>query len=103
MIADVAECRQKEPLTHLPRTIAILAIEGFGGEIDPPSAYLAGIGAESQLSRDPLRGFLFENLVIVENGRELRALEIKSSPTFRPEFVKGLISFSKAHPDLGER
>ncbi len=83
-------------------------------------AFLLGIENPSQVSRDPLVGQLFENLVIIEclkaqanqgkipslyffrdsngnevdllfqKGRTLTAIEIKSSPTYNPALVKGL-------------
>lgn len=94
------------------------------------ACYLLGITDARQMSRDPLRGALFENLVIVEllkhrynsgkdpamfyyrdshhtevdlvlkKGRELVAVEIKSSATFHTEFLKGLDYFRKL---FGER
>lgn len=93
------------------------------------AAYLAGIRTENQMSRDPLRGHLFENLVIVEEmkraynsgrtpalsfyrdsngvevdllveeGRQIRPIEIKSSATFHSDFTKGILSFAKIHGD----
>ncbi|MCC2624587.1 MAG: hypothetical protein K0R14_460 [Burkholderiales bacterium] len=84
------------------------------------AAYLLGIENTQQLSRDPLRGFLFENLVILElvktrlnmgldtglyfyrdsnqneidviykSGHELLPIEIKSAQTFDPTFLRGL-------------
>ena len=89
------------------------------------ATYLLGIETEAQLERDPLRGKLVENLVILElvktrynaglepnlffyrdqsqlevdvllqNGSELIPIEIKSSATFRAEFIKSLESFRK--------
>ncbi len=86
--------------------------------------YLLGIENETQLERDPLRGSIFENFVIVElikarwnlgkehqlyffrdnHGNEIDALfqsgpklcpiEIKSSQTFTPSLAKGLEFFS---------
>ncbi|MDP1621411.1 MAG: ATP-binding protein [Bacteroidales bacterium] len=84
------------------------------------ASYLLGITNGEQLSRDPLRGALFENLVIMEvikqrynrgedpsvfffrdshhkevdlilkKGHQLTAVEIKSSATYHPDFLKGL-------------
>ncbi len=83
-------------------------------------AFLLGIEKPSQVSRDPLAGQLFENLVVVEclktrtnqgkmpnlyffrdssgnevdllfqQGRTLTAIEIKSSSTYNPALLKGL-------------
>ena len=93
---------------------------------------LAGISQESELARDPLRGGLFENFVILERikhayNRGLRPdcyfyrdsqgvevdllehahgkllpLEIKSSATFTAEFCKGLETFAARFPDKCE-
>ncbi len=87
------------------------------------AGYLLGIENETQLERDPLRGRLVENLVILElvkarynsglepnlffyrdqsqlevdvlvqNGSELIPIDIKSSATFRLEFIKSLETF----------
>jgi len=87
------------------------------------AAFLLGIRTEEQAYRDPLRGSLYENLVIVEilkgahnrgirpevyfcrdsHGNEVDLLirergslipvEIKSAATFSPEFLKGLERF----------
>ncbi len=84
------------------------------------AAYLLGIENLTQMSRDPLRGSLFENMVIVElmkyrfnrgldhglyffrddkqhevdviipSGADLVGVEIKSSLTFHQDFLKGL-------------
>lgn len=89
------------------------------------AAYLLGIENEQQMSRDPLRGGLFENLVILEllktrlnrgldpqlyfyrdqQGNEvdviyksaykLMPVEIKAGQTFNKEFLKGLNYFKK--------
>jgi len=89
------------------------------------ASYLLGIQNETQLSRDPLRGHLFENAVILElkkhrlnqgldphlfyyrdiqknevdilykKGHELVPIEIKSSKTFHPEFTKKLKVFQE--------
>ena len=93
------------------------------------ASYLLGIENAKQLSRDPLRGALFENMVIIEmikkrvnrgldhnlffyrdshhseidviqkQGSKLIPYEIKSSQTFHPEFLKGLLRFKKNLPD----
>ena len=87
------------------------------------AAYLLGIHTEEQAFRDPLRGNLYENLVVADivksalnrgirpeiffyrdsNGKEvdllvresgkLTPVEIKSAGTFSSEFVKGLEHF----------
>ncbi len=91
---------------------------------------LLGITEIAQLQRDPLRGNLFENLVVMEliksrynqgwdpslyfyrdnqrnevdiiykRANELIPIEIKSAKTFNQEFTKGLEYFSKL---VGER
>ena len=85
--------------------------------------FLLGIRERSQISRDPLVGLIFENLVVIEAlktrynrgqlgdiyyfrdrngnevdllaecGRELQIIEIKSSTTFKMEHLKGLKRF----------
>ena len=90
--------------------------------------YLLGINTESQISRDPLFGQIFENLVIIEllkhqlnkgeepnlyfyrdsnhtevdvihqAGRQLIPIEIKSAMTFNKNFVKGVSYFQKLSP-----
>ncbi|MBM3198313.1 MAG: ATP-binding protein [Chlamydiae bacterium] len=87
------------------------------------AAYLLGIETASQVGRDPLRGSLVENLVILEliksrwnqglehrlffyrdshhneidvlfqHGHDLIPIEIKSSETFNSSLLKGLVSF----------
>lgn len=87
------------------------------------AAYLLGIENISQMERDPLRGQLFENLVILElikarwnqglehrlyfyrdshhnevdllfqRGHDLVPIEIKSAKTFNSSFLKGLTAF----------
>jgi predicted AAA+ superfamily ATPase len=91
------------------------------------AAFLLGIHTEEQASRDPLRGNLYENLVIAEVAKgalnkgirpelyfyrdtygsevdllirekgQLTPVEIKSAGTFAVDFVKGLERFR----DLG--
>jgi uncharacterized protein len=90
------------------------------------AAFLLGLENETQVSRDPLRGNLFENMVVgealkfrynrgrrnnlffyresngnevdllAESGRRLFAVEIKSGATINPDYFKGLRHFSKA-------
>ena len=90
--------------------------------------HLLGITEVGQLTRDPLRGFIFENHVILElyknelnagrhpdfffyrdshgnevdlvirTGRQLRPVEIKSAVTFVPEFTRGLERFAALFP-----
>ena len=94
------------------------------------ASYLLEIDSPHTLSRDKMRGHLFENMVIMDylkevynsgkngglyfyrdsNGSEVDLLikkgnvydcmEIKSAATFHPDFTKGLKSFRKAFPDL---
>ncbi len=94
------------------------------------AAYLLGIENTTQMSRDPLRGALFENMIINEflknsfnsglspdlyfyrdsnhfeidlirkSGHELTLYEIKSAQTFHPDFLKGLKRIKKT---FGER
>jgi len=91
---------------------------------------LLGIADENQLNRDPLRGNLFENLVILEKikraynlveqknfwyyrtsdgkeidlveetGRVLTPFEIKSSATFNSDYIKNFDVFQKEYPEL---
>jgi predicted AAA+ superfamily ATPase len=92
-------------------------------------AYLLGIETVEQMSRDPLRGHLFENLVVNElmkarfnqgldprlyfyqitgrievdlvyqQGHELIPIEVKSSRTFNSSLISGLKSFIKIAPE----
>ncbi len=92
-------------------------------------SYLLGIENQSQLSRDPLRGSLFENMIVVEyfkrrynkgldarcfyfrdnhgneidlvipSGNKLESVEIKSSQTYHTSFLKGLNFFNKVYPE----
>ena len=96
-------------------------------------AYLLGIEKPEQVSRDPLVGNIFENLIVIEalkgrynqgnnadlyffrdsNGVEidllcktsegLTGVEIKSSSTWHPKFAKGLLTFSKSSSQLLRR
>lgn len=93
------------------------------------AAYLLGIEKVNQVARDPLRGSLFENMVIAEifkqyyhrgkrprlhfyrdrtgnevdlvaeRGRELVLLEIKSGQTVTKQFFKGLNQLQKIIPN----
>lgn len=93
------------------------------------ATYLLNIENSDQLKRDPLRGALFENFVIVEkykkrfnkgldtnyyffrdktgnevdilqkNGHLLKATEIKSAATFNSDFLKGVKYLQKLYPD----
>ena len=93
---------------------------------------LAGIKTVEQLTHDPLRGGLFENLVVLEkmkqsfnagerpdlyfyrdsngvevdmvehSGRKLFPTEIKSSATFNPDFCKNLHKFAERYADKCE-
>lgn len=92
-------------------------------------AYLLGIETVDQMARDPLRGNLFENLVVNElmkarfnqgldprlyffqvtgrneidliyqRGHELIPIEVKSSRTFNSSFISGIKTFTKIAPD----
>lgn len=93
-------------------------------------AYLLGINASGQITRDPLVGHLFENLIVLEalkskynqgldanlyfyrdshgneidllhaSGRKLMGIEIKSSSTFNNSFKKTLLNFSEKQSRL---
>jgi len=93
------------------------------------AAYLLGIRDGEHAIRDPLRGGLYENLIIsdiykgafnrgirpnlyffrdsngnevdlvIREGRRLIPVEIKSSSTFAPEFIKGIQRFRELTPD----
>jgi len=93
------------------------------------AAYLLGIETSDQVSRDPLRGGLYENLLILEilksrlnygkrpelffyrdthgnevdliikAARNLIPFEIKSAVTFTPDFLKGIEHFRKIAED----
>lgn len=92
------------------------------------ASYLLGITNSTQMSRDPLRGSLFENLVITEvvkhyfnigqdqpmfffrdnhhlevdliikRADKLIALEIKSAQTFNADFLKGINRLTELMP-----
>lgn len=92
------------------------------------AAYLLGLESALHVSRDPLRGNLFENLVvadvmkcrmnqgkdphifflrtekgfevdlIVQDGRVLTPVEIKSAATFNPAFIGGVKRFCATEP-----
>ncbi len=92
--------------------------------------YLLGIENENQISRDPLRSHLVENLIFLEllkyrynhgldsqlyyyrdvrknevdiifkNGNDLIPIEIKSGETFHKDFLQGLLFFQEL---VGER
>jgi hypothetical protein len=94
------------------------------------AAYLLGLTEENHVQRDPLKGNLFENMVIaemfkqhyhfgkrprlfflrdstgnevdvvMEEGQNLKLIEIKSGKTVNKSFFKGLNSMKKA---LGDR
>ncbi len=93
------------------------------------ASFLLGIENEKQISRDPLRGNLFENLVVAEslkyrfnrgqrsnlyfyrdskgnevdllfaNGSDLFPIEIKAGMTISKDFFKGLTHFAKVFPN----
>ena len=93
------------------------------------ASYILGIENTNQLSRDPLRGGLFENMIVSEffkkrfnkgldaryyyfrdnhgnetdliipQGHELRGVEIKSSQTYHKDFLKGLNYLKKIYPE----
>ena len=89
------------------------------------AAYLLGIESPAQLARDPLRGQLFENLVVSDLvkirtnigrdpnlffvrdskgfeidalyafGRDLHPMEIKSARTYVPDLARNLVAFQR--------
>lgn len=93
------------------------------------ATFLLGIENETQLARDPLRGSLFENLVVAEalkyrfnqgrrsnlffyrdskgnevdllivSGSDIFPIEIKSGMTITRDYFKGLTHFAKVFPD----
>lgn len=92
------------------------------------ASYLLGIEGADVAERDPLRGNLFENMVVIEalkarlntgrepelyfyrdnkgnevdilfrQNRKLVPIEVKSAMTFNPEFAKGIGQFQKICP-----
>lgn len=94
------------------------------------ATYLLDIDAPQQLIRDKMRGPLFENMIVMEclkanynksknnclyfyrdsnrnevdilikNKNKYDLLEVKSSQTFHPDFLKGITSFERAFPEL---
>jgi hypothetical protein len=90
------------------------------------AAHLAGLRTAEQVARDPLRGGLYENLIIadilkqrlnlgqppdlffyrdthgnevdlvIQKGRSLYPVEIKSAATFHADFHKGIVRFQAA-------
>ena len=90
------------------------------------AAYLLGVETPQQLSRDPLRGNLFENLVVAEarkqatnrgrdprmafyrtekgfevdlilgRGTNVRPVEVKSAQTFDKSFVRNLVTYAES-------
>lgn len=97
------------------------------------AAFLLGIENAKQMSRDPLRGNLFENMVIAEaikwryhrgkrsnlffyrdakgnevdlllvNGSDIFPIEIKAGMTITRDYFKGLTHFAKAIPEQRPR
>lgn len=97
------------------------------------ASYLLGIENTTQLARDPLRGNLFENMVVMElfkaranqgkeprlcfyrdsnenevdvvfgAGNKQRPIEIKSAATFSKHFFKGIEHFYRADPQGVEK
>ena len=93
-------------------------------------AFLLGIEKPSQISRDPLVGQMFENLVVIEclktranqgllpnlyfyrdsngneadilykHGRELTVIEVKSSSTYKTSLLKGLKKITDLSPTI---
>lgn len=96
------------------------------------AASLLGLESPQQILRDPLRGSLFENLVVVEalkqranaglspglwflrtadgfeidllrsSGRDLRPIEIKSSVTWRDALARNVRAFVRDTPSASE-
>ncbi|HNS16185.1 MAG TPA: ATP-binding protein [Bacteroidales bacterium] len=93
------------------------------------AAFLLGIENTTQLDRDPLRGALFENMIVsefmknrfnkgldsnlffyhdshhneidivIKHGNLLQPVEIKSSQTFHPDFIKQFNHFLRTFPN----
>lgn len=96
------------------------------------ASYLLGLETTQQVSRDPLRGNLFENLVVADilksrlnsgkepnlfylrtekgfevdlimrEGRTLKPVEIKSAATFNRGFLAALKRFCEAEPEAAD-
>lgn len=94
--------------------------------------FLLGLTEPDQVTRDPLVGAIFENMVVMEclkmryhqgrmaemyffrdsnrnevdlvvrDGRDLKAIEIKASQTFRNDHLKGLRRFAALSSQAGE-
>lgn len=94
------------------------------------ACYLLDIDSPELLNRDKMRGPLFENMIVMEclkaiynegkntgiyfyrdsnrnevdilikNKNKYDLLEVKSSQTFHPDFLKGISSFESAFPEL---
>lgn len=97
------------------------------------ASFLLSIHTSEQISRDPLRGALYENIIILEimknslnsgkktnlfffrdatghevdllihQGRELLPVEIKSSATFSKDFLKGISYFRNLSVDCSQK
>ncbi len=93
------------------------------------ASYLLGLENEQQVGRDPLRGNLFENMVVIEvlkyrfhrgqrsnlnfyrdsggnevdlvlgMGNDVYPLEIKAGTTISPDYFKGLKAFARLFPE----
>jgi len=96
------------------------------------ACWLLGLRTAEQVTRDPLYGSLFENLIVMEAlkarfnqgesaemyfyrdatgnevdlllpaGRRLRAVEIKAGATVNPDYFRGLAGFAASYPDALE-
>jgi predicted AAA+ superfamily ATPase len=94
------------------------------------ASYLLGIENQGQMSRDPLRGNLFENMVMIETlkyrfnrglrsnlsfyrdstgnevdviyelGQDVFPVEIKAGATITKDYFRGLTNFAKIHTNL---
>jgi len=94
------------------------------------ASYLLGLETELQVSRDPLRGNLFENMAVIEAlkyrfnrgkrnnlsfyrdrkgdevdllleaGQDVFPVEIKAGETITQDYFKGLKSFARTFPEL---
>ncbi len=92
------------------------------------ACWLLGLREPEQVARDPLLGALFENFIVMEalkdrfnqggtpemyfyrdavgneldlllpEGRQLRAVEVKAGATVNPDYFRGLRSFQEAFP-----